>query len=102
MAKAPSAPAKAESEFPTATIGVSHLLKPGQEVVFRPQPRQELFLSSPAFEGLFGGALGGGKQVRLDEPIPTPEGWSTVGGLRVGDAVFDERGQAGCRSTPMT
>lgn len=65
MAKAPSAPAKAESEFPTATIGVSHLLKPGQEVVFRPQPRQELFLSSPAFEGLFGGALGGGKSTAI-------------------------------------
>lgn len=32
----------------------------------------------------------------LDTPIPTPDGWTTIGELRVGDAVFDERGEP-CR-----
>jgi len=33
-----------------------------------------------------------GKALRVNTPIPTPTGWSTMGGLRVGDAVFDEVG----------
>ncbi len=39
-----------------------------------------------------------GKALALDTPVPTPEGWATMGGLRVGDEVFDEQGQA-CRVT---
>ncbi len=35
---------------------------------------------------------GSGKAVALDTPIPTPDGWTTMGALRVGDRVFDERG----------
>ena len=33
-----------------------------------------------------------GKALALDTPIPTPAGWTTMGELRVGDLVFDERG----------
>lgn len=33
-----------------------------------------------------------GKALALDTPIPTPDGWSAMGDLRVGDLVFDERG----------
>jgi hypothetical protein len=33
-----------------------------------------------------------GKALALDTPIPTPSGWTTMGEIRVGDAVFDERG----------
>ena len=33
-----------------------------------------------------------GKQVKLDTPIPTPTGWSTMGELKVGDQVLDEFG----------
>jgi replicative DNA helicase len=33
-----------------------------------------------------------GKALALDTPIPTPDGWRTMGRLRVGDQVFDERG----------
>ncbi|MET8349387.1 FtsK/SpoIIIE domain-containing protein [Micromonospora sp. NPDC005206] len=29
----------------------------------------------------------------LDTPIPTPDGWSTMGALRVGGKVFDEQGR---------
>ena len=34
-----------------------------------------------------------GKALALDTPIPTPDGWAAVGDLRVGDVVFDERGE---------
>jgi replicative DNA helicase len=34
-----------------------------------------------------------GKALALDTPIPTPGGWTTMGGLVVGDQVFDEQGQ---------
>jgi DNA segregation ATPase FtsK/SpoIIIE-like protein len=41
---------------------------------------------------LVAGATGSGKAIALDEPIPTPRGWSAMGDLQVGDRVFDERG----------
>ena len=34
-----------------------------------------------------------GKQLALDTPIPTPQGWSTMGDLKVGDLVFNEIGK---------
>lgn len=34
-----------------------------------------------------------GKAQKLDTPIPTPDGWKTIGDLNVGDQVFDERGR---------
>jgi deoxycytidine triphosphate deaminase len=33
-----------------------------------------------------------GKALALDTPVPTPGGWTTMGELRPGDLVFDERG----------
>jgi len=42
-----------------------------------------------------------GKALALDTPIPTPNGWTTMGSLRVGDPVFDERGRV-CRVTFAT
>ncbi|HEX6925693.1 MAG TPA: terminase gpA endonuclease subunit, partial [Longimicrobiaceae bacterium] len=41
------------------------------------------------------------KALALDTPLPTPEGWTTVGEVRVGDTLFDERGQP-CRVTDLT
>lgn len=38
-------------------------------------------------------AKGNGKALALDTPIPTPTGWTTMGDLKPGDQVFDERGQ---------
>jgi hypothetical protein len=43
---------------------------------------------------LIAGATGSGKALALDTPILTPNGWSTMGELAVGDQVFDERGMA--------
>lgn len=33
-----------------------------------------------------------GKQLALDTPIPTPDGFTSMGDLKVGDTVFDENG----------
>lgn len=32
------------------------------------------------------------KHLALDTPVPTPTGWTTIGDIRPGDAVFDETG----------
>lgn len=42
-----------------------------------------------------------GKALALDTPIPTPDGWSTMGDLQVGDLVFDEN-SAPCRIVAVT
>lgn len=39
---------------------------------------------------------GHGKLLALDTPIPTPEGWTTIGEIRVGDALFAGDGSV-CR-----
>ena len=36
---------------------------------------------------------GSGKALALDTPLPTPSGWTTMGEVRVGDYLFDERGR---------
>ena len=41
---------------------------------------------------LIAGATGAGKALALDTPIPTPKGWTTMGEVRPGQQVFDERG----------
>lgn len=35
---------------------------------------------------------GSGKALRVDTPIPTPEGWKSIGEIVAGDKVFDEHG----------
>ena len=42
-----------------------------------------------------------GKALALDTPIPTPDGWTTMAELCIGDRVFDEHGQA-CTVTYAT
>jgi DNA segregation ATPase FtsK/SpoIIIE-like protein len=41
---------------------------------------------------LIAGATGAGKALALDTPIPTPDGWTTMGEIQVGGEVFDEYG----------
>ncbi|MCP4427164.1 MAG: hypothetical protein GY803_21975 [Chloroflexi bacterium] len=36
---------------------------------------------------------GFGKMLSLDTPVPTPDGWKTMGDMQVGDRVFDENGR---------
>lgn len=40
------------------------------------------------------GEPGSGKALALDTPVPTPDGWRTMGELAPGDKVFDLRGRA--------
>ena len=42
-----------------------------------------------------------GKALALDTPIPTPDGWKTMGSLKEGDALFDENGKV-CHVTFAT
>jgi replicative DNA helicase len=42
-----------------------------------------------------------GKALALDTPVPTPSGWTTMGALRAGDVVLDERGHT-CTVTYAT
>jgi hypothetical protein len=42
---------------------------------------------------LIAGATGAGKALALDTPIPTPNGWTTMGEVQVGGEVFDEHGR---------
>ena len=48
--------------------------------------------------GLFALAMprGSGKALALDTPLPTPDGWTTMGEVNEGDLLFDEKGQI-CR-----
>jgi DNA segregation ATPase FtsK/SpoIIIE-like protein len=50
---------------------------------------------------LIAGATGAGKALALDTPIPTPQGWSMMGGIEVGSEVFDELGRR-CRVIAAT
>ena len=49
----------------------------------------------------FSGRSRYGKALALDTPVPSPAGWTTMGELREGDEVFDERGQP-CRVAAVT
>ena len=59
-------------------------------IVYRPQKTQEIFLSCPADIAIYGGAAGGGKCLRLDTHIPTPNGFKVLGDIEDGDVVLDE------------
>lgn len=79
----------------------------------RPTPKQRAAMCLNHIRELFyGGALGGGKSdwllmealqypLALDTPVPTVDGWATIGSLEVGDVVFDESGNQ-CRVTGKT
>lgn len=58
-------------------------------------------LLAPRTLSVVTGHPGSGKALALDTPIPTPAGWTTMGALNVGDAVYDERGKE-CHVTLAT
>ena len=59
----------------------------GGGTVFVPIAKALLFRTNPRKGNPEGRALA------LDTPIPTPEGWATMGTIRVGDKVYDETGR---------
>lgn len=51
-------------------------------------------LTSRNFDSMiFVGSAQTGKPLAVDTPVPTPDGWSTMGDLKVGDTVFDNKGE---------
>ena len=62
-------------------------------LAYSPLLRQRTFHDCTADEVLFGGAAGPGKATPLDTPVPTPDGWTTIGELVPGASVFSESGQ---------
>lgn len=58
-----------------------------------PTIKQAQLLTATEDEVLYGGAVGGGKALDCDTPIPTPTGWTSMGDIAPGDQVFDERGR---------
>ena len=55
-------------------------------------PTQMKYIDDRTRELLIEGSAGSGKGLSLDELIPTPTGWTTMGHLQVGDELFDENG----------
>lgn len=56
--------------------------------IISPQPGgQDAFVRSSADICIFGGTLGGGKPLSINELVLTPSGWKRNGDLRVGDLV---------------
>lgn len=55
---------------------------------YEPTERQALAHSIICDELLYGGASGGGKDLALDTPVCTTQGWSTQGLLETGDKVL--------------
>lgn len=69
---------------------------PQTDLTFRLHKKQGVAFRTKATEVLYGGAAGGGKDLALNTPLPTPTGWTTMGEVRVGDWLIDENG-APCR-----
>ena len=78
-----------------ATIGEPCLTAEGVRLRYTDMqisPKQAAFLSLTNREALFGGAGGGGKDLRISTEILTTGGWSTIGALKVGDRVLSHDG----------
>lgn len=58
----------------------------------------QLWEPGPEFITDYECGRGFGKAVSLDTPLATPTGWTTMGAVRVGDALLDEQGRP-CRVT---
>lgn len=68
-------------------------LEPLSDIYGRPWPEGKLWRNFLVLAG-----RGFGKMLSITEPVPTPNGWTTMGELQVGDVIFDESGNV-CSTT---
>jgi transposase-like protein len=68
-------------------------LLPDEMVHYRSCTGKENPPSQANHEAWLAAGRRGGKALALDTPIPTPDGWTTMGSLKMGDIVYDENGQ---------
>lgn len=66
-------------------------LHPGQQEVWESQARFQVLACGRRW----------GKALALDTPLPTPDGWTTMGEVSAGDRLYDQRGQP-CRVVFVT
>lgn len=65
-----------------------------------PGPQTEAYFSEADIL-LYGGEPGGGKGLKLDTPLPTPYGWTTMGEIQPGQELFDPDGNV-CKVTAIS
>ena len=57
--------------------------------LFQPaSKKQEMFIQSTAYRTIYGGSMGGGKAQPLHSKVLTPDGWKTMGEIKVGSEVL--------------
>lgn len=98
---------EAEADESDGTVvAIGSVLDEWRESVSRPRENVRIFptpwseLNDMLFGGMNPGRLytvgarpGVGKAASLDTPIPTPQGWTTMGEIKAGDRVYDENGR---------
>ena len=61
---------------------------------YKPTAKQKIFHASHANEILYGGAAGGGKELWVDTPIMTPDGFVPIGDIQSDAGDAEHHGQA--------
>jgi Flp pilus assembly CpaF family ATPase len=90
-AVAPRGPLLTVRRFPQANRSLADLVELG--AMNREMAQLLAWLVKNRATSLVVGSTGAGKSLDIDTPIPTPNGFTRMGDLRVGDTVFDEHGQ---------
>lgn len=73
----------------------------GERILTGMQPVDELYSCGPGLLTVMTGIPGHGKALALDTEIPSPDGWTTMGNIAVGDQLYDENGNV-CRVIAAT
>lgn len=89
------------SETETAAASDSNLITKYRPTLFKQvlgqtavvQSLQTVLKDQTAHGFIFTGPPGTGKALTLDTPIPSPDGWTTMGALEVGNRVYDMYGR---------
>lgn len=76
----------------TAEFTITQEAPPTGRTEFVPTEKQRLALAYDVDELLYGGAAGGGKDLHVDTPVLTPDGWRRHGDLQPGDRVYGHNG----------